>query len=87
MAAAVQNIRRLQAAILRQGAQLGEQQLGVDMLVRVEQLRVVLDTVGDLANIAGDAAFMFLDIDLGDIDGAAQRRLAPGRRTSRPGPD
>ena len=56
VALAVQDVGRLQAAILGHGAELGEQQAGADMLVLVEQLGIVLDGVGDLADVAQDAA-------------------------------
>ena len=36
-----------------------------DMLVLVEQPRVVLDVVGDLIGVVQDAALLFAGIDLG----------------------
>ena len=43
------------------------------MLVFVEQGGVVLERVGNVESVAHDAALMFLDIGLGDIDRVAER--------------
>ena len=67
----------MQSAVLRNRAQLGEQQTGADVMLFIEKLRVALDGVGDIADVALDAGFVFFHIDLRHIDGAAQGFLHP----------
>ena len=75
MALAVQDVGGLQAALLGHGTELGEQHSGADAALLVEQPRVALDGVGDIADVAEQAGFMFLDIDLRHTDRIAERVL------------
>ena len=72
---AADDVGRLQAAILGLGIQPVTEGLDAHMLVFIKQRGIVLQIVGDIEGVAHDAALMFLDIGLRDIDRVAERAL------------
>ena len=64
----IQNVGGLQATLFRQFGKPREQHFGARVVLLVEQLRIVLDGIGDFVGVGHDQPLMALHIAFGDID-------------------
>jgi len=79
MAVRVENVGGLEAAVLGENGELGEENVGAHAVVLVDKLGIMFDGVRDLVGVGDDQPLIALHVAFRDMDRIAERRLHPRR--------